>query len=109
MKSLLALTSIKWQVIAMFVIVWNLFMLAAMRLSGWGNRFEDPRSIAIVGVACFAMATFAALVIWSSSFRNLVTSARRRQYYDPSPVVLILVVSSLSGAAAVYTGLGFRL
>jgi len=109
MKSLLALTSIRWQIIAIFVIVWNLSSLAAMRLNGWDNRFEDPRSLAIVGLSSFALAIFAALVLWSPSFRNLVTSARRRQFYDPSPFVLILIVSSFLGAAAVYTGLGFRL
>lgn len=108
MKSLLALSSIRWQVVAISVVVWNLLMLAAMRLNGWRSRFEDPRSIAVVGLACFAMATFAALVVWSPSFRNLVTSARRRQYYEPSPFALIFVVSSLAGAAAVYTGIGFR-
>jgi hypothetical protein len=109
MKSLLALTSIKWQVIAIFIIAWNLLLLAAMRLNGWRNRFEDPRSLAIVGLACFALASFSALVVWSPSFRNQVTSARRRALYEPSPFVLLLVVAVLLGAAVVSFALGFRL
>ena len=109
MKSLLALSSIKWQVTAAFIVAWNLFLLAAMRLNGWRNRIEDPRSLAIVGLACFALASFSALVVWSPSFRKRVTSARRRELYDPSPFVLLLVVSGLLGAAVVSFALGFRL
>jgi len=109
MKSLLALTAIKWQVFAIFIIAWNLFLFAAMRLNGWRNQIEDPRSLAIVGLACFALASFSALVVWSPSFRNRVTSARRRELYEPSPFVLLLVVSGLLGAAVVSFALGFRL
>ena len=109
MKNLLALTSIKWQVVASFIIVWSLLFLIAMRFNDWRNRFEDPRSLAIVALACFALASFSALVVWSPSFRNHVTSIRRRDLYDPSPFVLFLVVSGLLGAAVVSFALGFRL
>jgi hypothetical protein len=108
-SGLLALTSIKWQVAVLAIASWNLLFLLAMRLNGWRNRFEDPGSLAIVALACLALATFSGLVLWSTSFRNLVTSDGRRHLYEPAPFVLLLVLGSLLGVLSVLTALGYRL
>lgn len=107
MSSWRGFTALKWQVGVGFILVWNALTSTAMRLNGDSGQFVDRRAYAVVAVATFGAAAFCALILWSSSFRNLVTSEHRRDRYEPGPHVTVLVAAALLGLSALGFALGW--
>ncbi len=95
------LRALRWPVIVMLAVLWNSLMLLAFRLNGSWGLHDDPRAMAVAGVACLALGCFCLAISGSERFRRLVTAPSRRYIYDAGPFALIGIVTLLLGMTAV--------
>ncbi len=80
-------------------------MLVGIKLNGGMGEIVDPGSYAVLGIASLGAGLFAALVLWSAEFRNLVTSEKRRDRYEPRAFVTVLIVGALMGSISLWFAL----
>ena len=95
------LRSLSWPFVIIFTLAWNALMFLSIWMNGGMGPYKNGPALIVTGITCILASAVSFAIVFSESWRRLVTAEKRVHFYKPSVFVFIGILTALIGIQAI--------